>query len=93
MALGMGNPRTTGGISGTGGKNVNPTYKDALVANNKPKAKAIETPKSNPKPVVKITPTPKPTAKPVVKPTPKPLSKDKVGGFGGRGIMPTGKDY
>jgi outer membrane biosynthesis protein TonB len=95
MALSMGTPRATSGISGPGGKNVNPMYQGDLVQNSKPKAKPTQTPKSDPKPTVKPTvkPTPKPTAKPTAKPTPKPVSKSTPGGFTKGGVMPTGRDY
>ena len=90
MALGPGKPRATSGITGPGGKNVNPIY-SAPLQSNFTKAKPVPTksPKSDPKPEPK--PTPKPTSKPKPKPTPK--ASNGSGGFGKGGAMPVGNDY
>ena len=79
-----GKPRTTGGISGTGGKNVAAEYKqNGLVQNtrignniyaNSPKPKTPWTPTftNAPKPQITLPPKPKVTAKPTPKITIKP---------------------
>jgi len=90
MALGMDKPRTTGGITGSGGKKVNPIYKADLMSNfSKPTPKPVQSPKSDPKPDPKPSPTP--TSKPKPKPKPKPTNGS--GGFSKGGAMPVGNDY
>jgi len=65
-----------------------------LQANFNGKKKPTSKPKAmvTPKPKPTVSATPKPTLKPTPKPKPKSTSS-KIGGFSGRGIMKTGRDY